>query len=182
MGLTSAGIYAMMGLFLVRAANASVRYTELRDTLGRFLVRHAMNPHVVFVDPDVTLDRLVRDGFARVRTAGFPVVRDGRLVGIVTDARVRQVPVGRWFDTRVGDVAAPAGPGNTIAHDAILHEAYRRMTQDELHELAVVDGAGRLAGSLSRGDIIALLRLRAPLGPLPQLPPQAPRPAIPLDD
>ncbi|MFO0731912.1 MAG: CBS domain-containing protein [Nitrospiraceae bacterium] len=54
----------------------------------------------------MTLDEAVNQFFLPYGYGGFPVVEDGRLVGIVTVREVQSVPNIQWFSHRVADVMA----------------------------------------------------------------------------
>jgi CBS domain-containing protein len=112
--------------------------------------------------------------------SGLPVVDEaGQLVGILTQGDIlrlfRKVSVPFFIDILGGEFAIP-GPGTlqrqlaevtayrvdqlmtahvvTAAPDEDVAAAARRMHERNLKLLPVVDGGGRLAGVISRGDIV----------------------------
>lgn len=107
------------------------------------------------------------------RVSGLPVVDDaGRLVGIITEADFvskeaarRQVPLRagllrllfteRPAQEEEATVAAAMTPQPfTIGVDADHTEAARLMEKHHVKRLPVLDGAGNLAGVISRADIL----------------------------
>ncbi len=140
-------------------------------------VRDLMTTDVVVVHPETPLKQ-VAHLLVDHRISGVPVVDiDRRLVGILTEAdflmkeasgqatRQRRSPL-QWLlggdrETRAARQridAVTAGeamstPVASIGPDRPLSEAARRMTDERVNRLPVVEG-GRLVGILSRADIV----------------------------
>ena len=135
-------------------------------------VEDVMTTDVVTVEPITTFKEIVRlmDGFG---ISGVPVVDDqDRPLGVVTqaDLLVKEAhpelgPYGPRFERAgsllqrrkaTGQVAAElmTSPAVTIRRGAGLAEAARRMADAGIKRLVVVDGHGRVAGILSREDML----------------------------
>ena len=144
------------------------RLEQLRFDLQ---VRDVMRRAVISVPEDAQVRDAVRSLVGREFRA-LPVVdADGRLVGIVansdllawglpmrmellsaTPEEVRAGVIDGLPDGIVRDVMRP-NP-TTLPEDASLAQATRRMAEEGLKRLPVVDGGGRLAGILSRADVL----------------------------
>ncbi len=135
------------------------------------LVRDAMSAAPVSLSPALPLTELLAR-FDRHDFNAFPVVDDaGRLLGVVS-----KLDVLRLF---LGDRAGGGRPAHDMAREPVeafmsgeviamapddtLEAAGQRMVEARQHSLPVVepsDGAPKLVGMLSRGDVLRALRFR----------------------
>ncbi|MGE0823728.1 MAG: CBS domain-containing protein [Candidatus Binatia bacterium] len=103
------------------------------------------------------------DRLRKYRINQFPVVRDGTLVGIMTDRDVRDAYPSNVRHIRAQDVEEFAETHTvgelmthdveTISSDATLREAALRLRQKRLSALPVVD-EGKLVGIITRSDLL----------------------------
>jgi CBS domain-containing protein len=133
-------------------------------------VRDVMTPEVVVVAPDCGYKHIV-DVLADFKVSAVPVVEDGTLVGIVSEADLlhkvefsdgSQPP--RHFERhsrRIGRAKAAgetaralmSSPVITVDPDASLATAARLMEQHQVKRLPVVDD-GTLVGIVARRDLL----------------------------
>lgn len=107
------------------------------------------------VSPDTSIADLLERMFSE-RHTGYPVMDDGRLVGVVTLSDVREVdPVERDAFT-VADVMT--SELETTAPDAEAMDALNRMQQRGIGRLLVVEN-GELVGLISRTDLMTALNI-----------------------
>ena len=87
----------------------------------------------------------------------FPVVRDGRVIGMLTRERIFHTMLTEGHpESRVGEIADPAFP--TISPERTGYQAWAQMTLRRTPYLLVLDASGRPAGILSRSDLMATHR------------------------
>jgi len=109
----------------------------------------------VLRDPmTVSPDMSVREVLAlqkQHRISGFPVVKGGKVVGIVTNRDLR-------FETRleqpIKDIMTPQRRLVTVREDASREEAQRLIHEHRLERVLVVDGDWRLKGLVTVKDIL----------------------------
>jgi IMP dehydrogenase len=102
------------------------------------------------VSPDMTV-RQVLALQKRHRISGFPVVRAGKVVGIVTNRDLR-------FETRLDQpvrrIMTPQGRLVTVREGASREQAMRLMHANRLERVLVVDGGWKLKGLVTVKDIL----------------------------
>jgi CBS domain-containing protein len=111
-----------------------------------------MTRNVRTADPDMTIAEaaaLLRDG----DMGSVPVIRDGKLVGIVTDRDivVRTLADGKGPQTPIS--AAMSTELFTVGPDDFVFEAIRLMGDRQVRRIPVVDEDGTLAGIISMADV-----------------------------
>lgn len=157
------GIWAaLIGMFLRGAAAASYTQVFTRRALEGAPVRRFMTPQPITVPPDISLLRLVEDYMYRSYHQLYPVVEDGRLLGCIGAAQVKEVPREQWQSVTVWQVLDRCGPENTIDADTDTVRALSRMRQTGRSRLLVID-RGDLVGIITLKDIMRLLALRMDL-------------------
>lgn len=125
-----------------------------------------MTRDVVSVSPDTKVRRaarlMIQGGFS-----GLPVVDDGRLVGVVSEADLLKREGSRTWMSRVlfGDEEASipeleivsdvmSRPAETIGELATVQEAARVMTHKGYKRLPVIDKTGKMVGIMTRRDVV----------------------------
>jgi CBS domain-containing protein len=142
-----------------------------RGVLRRTLVRDVMTTDVVSVAPDTSFDEVTRALLERGIRA-VPVIDDGVLVGVVTEADLVRTAEQRDPDrlgepgwsvhdartdrpTTAADVMST--PAIYVLQDASVAEAARRMRIRSVGWLPVLDEVGgRVVGVLGRSDVLAV--------------------------
>lgn len=147
----------LIGLFLQSAANASYAQVGLREALERLSVSAIMQRDVVTVGPDDTVAQLV-DTFWRHHVASFPVLDDGRVLGIASISQLQQVPQEQWPVMRVTDLMRRLEDSLTVRSTDTAFLAFERASSNGLGRLAVID-AGQLTGYLSMQDLTHVIAL-----------------------
>lgn len=143
----------LIGLFLRQAAEGNYQQVVLRRALGPLAVRDVMTREVIQVPADLPAGRVLDDFFWRHHVSSFPVLDDGRVVGILSLDRLRQVSPERLADTRSREIMLPLVEGLTAAPGDSLWQAFEKLAQNGLGRLAVLE-AGRLVGYLSVKDVM----------------------------
>jgi Zn-dependent protease len=155
-----AGFWAMLiGWFLYGAARASYQQLLVRDALAEVPVQQVMRVDVIAVPPALRVDVLVNDFIMRYDQRSFPVVADGRLVGLVSFVDVRNVPRERWTTSTVGEVMTPMERLEVVRPEAPAYEALERLGRMGVSQIPVVDGHGELRGLVRREDLLKFLWL-----------------------
>jgi Zn-dependent protease len=148
--------FVLIGLFLRQAAIGSYQQLVVRRVLEPLAVRDVMTHPVIHVAPGLPLARVVDEFFWPHHVTSFPVVEDGRVVGIVSVHDLARINRDRWAETRVADIMRPLEARLRASPDESLWDAFQKLSENGLGRLAVLDGA-RLVGYLSAKDAMHVL-------------------------
>ena len=124
-------------------------------------VRDIMTTGVVTVRPD-TPYREVAAMLRQHRVSGFPVTGDdGKVVGVVTETDLLALVAGQYHRGHRAAERATADdlmsrPAVTVSPDELVKTAAGLMRKRRLQRLPVVDHDGRLAGIVSRSDVLSV--------------------------
>jgi Zn-dependent protease/CBS domain-containing protein len=147
-----------LAFFIYMGASSEAQQTVMKAAFEDVTVRDVMTPREKLDVVDVTtsvadlLDRMFRE-----RHTGYPVLRSGSLVGMVTLNDARAVNEVERDAYRVEDVMS--GELATISPDAGAMDAITTMQQNGVGRLPVVDEAGELVGLISRSDLVTALNI-----------------------
>ncbi len=150
---------AFLGWFLLNAATAEARYLLTQQALSGLRVRDVMTPNPIVVSPDTTLGQFMDNIMLSQRHTTYPVVENGKAVGLLPFRCVGNVPRSEWDVRRVRDCLIP------LDHVPVLREGEDAV--DALAELSQSGGGhglvvsnGGLAGIVSTSDLARALDAR----------------------
>ena len=140
-------------IYSIKLGKKGIFIDQPQPVLRGITVGEAMARDVVAVGSEMPL-RELRDLIFRTNHTGFPVVEDGKLVGIITFDDLRNVPLEEQDELTVGDVAE--GAVVTVRPDQSAKYAMDLMYQHQIGRLPVVrsDDPKRLEGMITRTDVI----------------------------
>ena len=96
---------ALIGWFLFGAAAAEEQQARLGSALGDVRVADIMSPQPETAPADLTVAELIDRHLWTSRHSAFPLVDDGRPVGLVTLNRIKRVPPDRRATTTLRDIS-----------------------------------------------------------------------------
>ena len=148
-GLAGGGLFlVLIGGFVFIGADAETRQVAMKSALGQVLVRDLMSaPASIEAHASV---RQAAERMVRERRTAFPVVDDGRVVGVLTLGDVRKVPSDRRGWVEAVDVAHRAPP---VGPDDEAWTAFRTIVESDVPILPVVDH-GQLVGAIDQSAIM----------------------------
>jgi Zn-dependent protease/CBS domain-containing protein len=153
---------AFIGWFLNGAAETSRLEVTSHERLKGFRVSDVMSRDVETVSPETTVDNLVSDNFLGKGRRAAPVKEDGKVVGIVTLADVKELPKEKWSQVPVEQIMT-AAPLYTVDSEADLDKVLQMLAENDINQVLVADG-GKLKGMIGRSDIMQYLRASEELG------------------
>jgi Zn-dependent protease len=159
-GLISGLWLAFIGWFLNNASVQSYRQVLVQHLLEDLPVGDIMRRDPPVVRPDAPVSSLVHDSVMGTDEHAFPVMDDGRMVGIVCLHDVRSVDRSRWDSTRVSEIMTPRERVITVSPDEESDDALNKMRQGDHRQLPVLQQE-QLVGLLRRRDIMRWLQLQS---------------------
>ncbi|HEV1992570.1 MAG TPA: CBS domain-containing protein, partial [Candidatus Dormibacteraeota bacterium] len=151
-----------LGWFLMSAARSEESQVLLRGALSGLRVADVMSRDLTTAPGWITVDEFMRSYVQMQHATAYPIKTfDGALDGLVTLARLAQVPQEERHLRRVRDLGTPmdevakASPGEPVT--AVLD----RLSPAADGQILVMDG-GELVGLLSPSDIARALRGNQP--------------------
>lgn len=153
---------AFIGWFLSNAAESSRLQQTLREHLIGVKVKDVMNVDPEIVDPQTSVDNVVRNIFYQGRARAAPVARNNELIGIITITDVKKLPHDKWVETPVEHIMSRMPLYSTTLDDD-LNSVMNLMASHDVNQLPVVQNK-KIVGLISRSDIIRHLHISQELG------------------
>ncbi len=160
---SSGGWIVLLGAFLFSAARGSRKQAAIRSSLASVPVRELMVANVVALSPDITVEEAVNQYFLPYGYGGFPVVQNGRLVGVVAVRDIQAIRNSLWAFRRVSDIMQTSDDDMVVAPDVSAMQALERMLALGAERLVVVQD-GQLLGLVTRASIGHFIEQRHPSG------------------
>jgi len=154
--------FALIGLFVYAAAQASYQHVVIREELRGVPVRRVMTPNPIVVPPGISVAQLIDDYLYRYHHKMFPVVEDGRLIGCVSMNDVKSVPREQWATTTVAKITQPCSAATAIDPDADAMEVLSTMSRTQNSRFLVMEG-DCLVGVVTLKDMLRFLSLKLEL-------------------
>jgi Zn-dependent protease/predicted transcriptional regulator len=152
----------VLGWFIRSGAETSLKQTLVGEALGGVSVGDIMTKDVLTVPPDITLQQLVSDYFLVHRHGGYPVVRDGDVLGVITLQCIRAVPKEKRDFVTVREAMVPCEHTVMVDTSASALDAMQNMARNKVGRVLVLD-KGRLVGIATREDIVRTIQTRQEL-------------------
>jgi Zn-dependent protease len=146
----------LIGWFLNNAARNSYTQLLVQQAFDDLIVGNLMRTHFEVIGPDVTLEEFVNDFLLRSAQSAWPVVDEGKNVGLITFDDARDTQESERASQTVGDVMSPVD--EHLSPELGGRDALRALAESETDPLPVMRG-DHIVGLLHRGDIARWLAL-----------------------
>ena len=155
--------WVLLGMFLRMLSQTSYQRVLMQSALQGEPVRRFMNPNVVAVKADITVQDLVDNYIYKYHRKMFPVVSDSQqLVGCVSTAQVKTLARTEWSRHAVKEIAQSCSPQNTITPDTDAAKVFSILSRTEASPLLVVEN-GQLVAFVSPQDLLHFLSIKLEL-------------------
>jgi Zn-dependent protease/CBS domain-containing protein len=149
---------ALLGWFLFSAATSEAQAGAVYAAVAGRRVGDLMVRQPATVGPDQTIGELVDRLIWTDRHAAYPVVEDGRPIGLLPFGAIAGVPREEWDRRRVRDAMTPLRDVAVLRENDPLDQALG--TFNDVSDQALVVNGDRLTGLLSAADVARTLKRR----------------------
>ena len=149
--------FAVMGWFLTSLAAGAYQQQLMRAALADVPLKRIMSSPAVLAPADITLEEMAHSYFLGGRHTRYPVVDEGKVIGLIDIDRANEIPRAEWPIVTVADVASRDLGEVVAAPDTSVDAVLPRLEAEGPGAILVVEG-GRLAGIVTRSDVIRLVR------------------------
>ncbi len=149
---------SFIGWFLNNAAMLSYRQLVVKESLGNVPVTRLMHTRFQSVAPDLPVDRLVDEYFLHSDQRGFPVLENGRVIGMVCLEDVRKIDRSLWPARVVNDILTPVDALVRIEPEDDALKALSLLGERKVNQIPVMRN-GEIRGLVRREDILKWLSL-----------------------
>lgn len=148
----------LIGWFLFTAAQASYQQSALQEYLFGVKVKDLMVRDLITVSPSLSLEEVVNGYFLKYGYGGFPVVEDGKYLGIITLKEIKGIPKNAFEDTRVREVYLKHKKQWEISAEEEAIKALESMLREDTGRLVVKKGAF-IQGLITRNGIARYVQI-----------------------
>lgn len=149
----------LIGWFLYTAAQASYQQSTLQESLSGVKVRDIMVTDLITVSPSLSLEKIVDGYFLRYGYGGFPVVEDGKYLGMITLKEIKDIPKNAFEDTRVKEVYLKHKKQWEISAEEEAIKALEKMIREDVGRLVVKED-DTIVGLITRNGIAKYVQIK----------------------
>lgn len=151
--------FVVLGLFLQNLAKTGYKQEIMRSSLETIFVRDVMRRDVQTINPDITLNDLVKNWFMIYGHKIFPVLENREIIGTVSTEDIKIISKDRWLTTKVKEVLRPIKKTQLIDSDINVIDAISKMNDKQLNYL-LVTAQNKFLGIIYQNDIIRYVKLK----------------------
>lgn len=148
----------ILGLFVFGCGAQAVRDSESRSLLGQEKVARFMHTQITAITPALTIAEMVERYALTHYQNDYPVVEDGRLIGVLALRTIVQLDRSKWHWLHVASLMDRLSENNSIAPDASAAQALDILQRNRRSQLIVTEHS-RLCGAVEYRDLAAYLQV-----------------------
>ncbi|MFW6280586.1 MAG: M50 family metallopeptidase [Halanaerobium sp.] len=146
-----------IAIYIYVAATQEDQFNHIKSALSDLNVGHLMTEDVKTVPVNLSVHQLIQKMFEE-KHSGFPVLRDGKVVGIVTMEDAQKISKDEYQNTPVQTIMET--DIHCVKKEDTLFKAFELLFQKDIGRLIVLDDNGELTGIITRSDVMTGIRVR----------------------
>lgn len=156
--------YVLIGIFLKGAAEQSYQHVLMEDVLQGIQTREIMGNNVMSVRESDPVEHLIREKFLHHKFTAYPVLNSaGLVVGVIDLQGITSISPDARQGTSVDQVMHLIPLAHLPNPETDAFTVFREMLSLGVDQLPVIDAEGRLAGIVTRTDIMSMFQIRSDL-------------------
>lgn len=145
----------LIGFFIYVGASAEISHVSTEYVLKGIKAEDIMTKQVIMVDEDATLSELY-EIILKTRHMGYPVVKDSKVVGMITFGDLSKIPKEKWGKIRIGEIMSRKVIYCSPETEVI--EIVRTMNTEGIGRILVIK-ENRIEGIISKTDIVRAMQI-----------------------
>jgi CBS domain-containing protein len=126
-------------------------------------VSELMTRECLMVNPEMTVEQLVNENILASGRRCFPVVENGKVIGMVTIHNVRTIHRDEWRTKTVKDAMTPFDKLKWVRPDQDLSTVLEILTESDINQVPVVED-NIVVGIIARDRLLNFVSIRGELG------------------
>jgi Zn-dependent protease len=165
-GLWPTGIWLVfIGFFLKSGAESSLRHTLVNKALLGISIEEVIKiitKYFKTIYPHIIIHRFINEYLLQYRHEVYPVLKNGKILGLASIQDAKQIPKDRWKTTSVNGIIRPNEKIVMVRPDREAIDALMKMSKHDVGQvLVVVDG--ELLGIVTHSDILQVVKAKTEL-------------------
>lgn len=152
----------VLGWFIKSGAETSLRQTVVGEALSGVTVGEIMTRNVLSVPPDITVQQSISNYFLVHPHGGYPVLRNGKILGLITLQCARSVPIELRATKTVEQAMIPFEQTIMINPSMSALDAMQLMARKRVGRLLIAANE-QFLGILTRSDLMKAMQMRQEL-------------------
>jgi len=140
----------LIAIFIFFGASQEEKSLQISSALENKKVKDVMRKDFESVSPDITIQKLY-DIIQNKRYLSLPVLKDEKVVGVVSIDDIKKVDRDKWDNALVEDVMN--NNFSTVSSDEDAFSAFKKLIRKHI-DLLIVKDADKSLGVISRDDIL----------------------------
>ncbi|RPJ40619.1 MAG: CBS domain-containing protein, partial [Deltaproteobacteria bacterium] len=151
----------LIGWFIYTAAQSSYQQATIQETLAGIEVKDVMvrREDLVALSPTLMVEEAVNEYFLRYGFGGFPVMDNGKFLGIVTLKEVKNVPRDKWRAVPLSDILVPHDRRWELFLQDDIMKALQMMIQEDKGRIVVTKNS-TVVGLITRNGIARYVQVK----------------------